>query len=534
MEKTGRNDPCPCGSGKKYKKCCLPLEQGIGGGRNIEDFLDYSAKWILNIDWLKDDFEAVKQKYTGKKEITDDLYFCLLDAFIFDFVLPKKRMTPFHYFLYNANLSPRFKEIYINFTRNTLTFFEVIDINIKYKGMIFKNIVTNDLYSMIMMNELSELFNGDLVLSRVAPFKDGFVSLTPLTQSYYTNQALILKNTLYRFPADRRRGYISGFDLLDIICNKKQLPDNLANIKKTLKKKLADIGLDIDFRTLNKRINNYSKPEEAFPEIYRFDFLTNRDHMDTMQLIQLLWESHLRQDLNGSTIAEIYPIGPKEEILTNKFYPLVKNHVNPRNYTSIEKAQAAADRFREEWLDTPHQMLNGKTPRQEILLERKQNNNPSTTIDLDTKIIRIIDYDENLAEKLYLEGIDAFNEGSIFKAAECFDQVTKMYPENYQAWANLGVSYAYCGSKKAAIRFFKKALSLNPEYTFAQEKLVDISEKTEKQLALIGMAGAFRGAMHTGFGKYRKKQTTKFNVWKEIEKYMKKIDREKKVHEAKK
>jgi uncharacterized protein len=22
--KTGRNDPCPCGSGKKYKKCCLP------------------------------------------------------------------------------------------------------------------------------------------------------------------------------------------------------------------------------------------------------------------------------------------------------------------------------------------------------------------------------------------------------------------------------------------------------------------------------------------------------------------------------
>jgi hypothetical protein len=21
---TGRNDPCPCGSGKKYKKCCLP------------------------------------------------------------------------------------------------------------------------------------------------------------------------------------------------------------------------------------------------------------------------------------------------------------------------------------------------------------------------------------------------------------------------------------------------------------------------------------------------------------------------------
>lgn len=22
MDKAGRNDPCPCGSGKKFKKCC--------------------------------------------------------------------------------------------------------------------------------------------------------------------------------------------------------------------------------------------------------------------------------------------------------------------------------------------------------------------------------------------------------------------------------------------------------------------------------------------------------------------------------
>jgi tetratricopeptide (TPR) repeat protein len=27
MAKAGRNDPCPCGSGKKYKKCCLPKEE---------------------------------------------------------------------------------------------------------------------------------------------------------------------------------------------------------------------------------------------------------------------------------------------------------------------------------------------------------------------------------------------------------------------------------------------------------------------------------------------------------------------------
>jgi len=26
MAKAGRNDPCPCGSGKKYKKCCQPKD----------------------------------------------------------------------------------------------------------------------------------------------------------------------------------------------------------------------------------------------------------------------------------------------------------------------------------------------------------------------------------------------------------------------------------------------------------------------------------------------------------------------------
>ena len=29
-KKVGRNDPCPCGSGKKYKQCCL-LKKAPGG-----------------------------------------------------------------------------------------------------------------------------------------------------------------------------------------------------------------------------------------------------------------------------------------------------------------------------------------------------------------------------------------------------------------------------------------------------------------------------------------------------------------------
>jgi len=28
--KVGRNEPCPCGSGKKYKRCCADKDEGVG------------------------------------------------------------------------------------------------------------------------------------------------------------------------------------------------------------------------------------------------------------------------------------------------------------------------------------------------------------------------------------------------------------------------------------------------------------------------------------------------------------------------
>ena len=37
--KAGRNDPCPCGSGKKYKQCCL-LKSASKKGKKL------TAKWI--------------------------------------------------------------------------------------------------------------------------------------------------------------------------------------------------------------------------------------------------------------------------------------------------------------------------------------------------------------------------------------------------------------------------------------------------------------------------------------------------------
>ncbi len=55
MKKTGRNAPCPCGSGKKYKLCCLPREKEVPVGPPspkpvmFEDDLDRDSNRVVDL-----------------------------------------------------------------------------------------------------------------------------------------------------------------------------------------------------------------------------------------------------------------------------------------------------------------------------------------------------------------------------------------------------------------------------------------------------------------------------------------------------
>jgi hypothetical protein len=68
MNKIGRNDPCPCGSGLKYKKCCLPL----AGNEEILA-VPSEEEGIIKRELAKLKRQAVKKKKSFK----------LLGAFIF-------------------------------------------------------------------------------------------------------------------------------------------------------------------------------------------------------------------------------------------------------------------------------------------------------------------------------------------------------------------------------------------------------------------------------------------------------------------
>ena len=49
MKKPGRNEPCPCGSGKKYKKCCLHTPKPDAGGTFIYTNLDKLSNQVSEL-----------------------------------------------------------------------------------------------------------------------------------------------------------------------------------------------------------------------------------------------------------------------------------------------------------------------------------------------------------------------------------------------------------------------------------------------------------------------------------------------------
>ena len=68
MSATGRNDPCPCGSGRKYKQCCLRTADVVDAAwyrlRDAEGRLMPKLLRLTLDAWGKDGFqEAVDRFY---------------------------------------------------------------------------------------------------------------------------------------------------------------------------------------------------------------------------------------------------------------------------------------------------------------------------------------------------------------------------------------------------------------------------------------------------------------------------------------
>ncbi len=82
--KADRNEPCPCGSGKKYKKCCMQTQEiKENAERSLrEKILEFSREPLF-----KADFEEAKKIFLEGREPDEGDSVMFVDWFIHDYRL---------------------------------------------------------------------------------------------------------------------------------------------------------------------------------------------------------------------------------------------------------------------------------------------------------------------------------------------------------------------------------------------------------------------------------------------------------------
>ena len=65
-EKVGRNDPCPCGSGKKFKKCCYLTELSGAAQLSYDECELFYETWYKLLDYVNKKHKVVKYEFSLK------------------------------------------------------------------------------------------------------------------------------------------------------------------------------------------------------------------------------------------------------------------------------------------------------------------------------------------------------------------------------------------------------------------------------------------------------------------------------------
>lgn len=178
MTPVGRNDPCPCGSGKKYKKCCMPKDTAV----DLEAYRANRAEENLRGEVLrfatggrfKDEIVEAFRRYHGDKIDTSLLLnqdplenIRFLDWFVNEHVhsTENKRIIDLFGELRSKNLDEEQKKLLEEWRASRLSAFEVKSTEGGILGL--ADLFTEESCSIEDQSACDELKPGTIVVARL-------------------------------------------------------------------------------------------------------------------------------------------------------------------------------------------------------------------------------------------------------------------------------------------------------------------------------------------------------------------------------
>lgn len=265
---------------------------------------------------------------------------------------------------------------------------------------------------------------------------------------------------------------------------------DLVQVRERLEEKLVRIRLSkISVQDIEKRINQETSSNKIFNWLCKMAvFSSEKDIDELMKLLTALWNKIPHEKFKGMSPEERkkeMPRGPQEDMLIHEMMNYVQSKIDPGKYPKIEKAQGEIERLQNEWLHTPQVELDGKSPWGIILKEREKMGNPNRnfTIRIELSGVPNVMTEEGRRwEQMFEEALRLSKTGEYKKAIKLYERLMELDPENYIAWGNMGNIYALLGKKEMAIKFFHKALSINPKYKLAKENLAVVDRSSPSRL----------------------------------------------------
>lgn len=217
-EKTGRNDPCPCGSGKKYKKCCLSIEdkqsrgfpeiadkdwlalrrlEGVVFDQHLLPFATQELPQEVIKYALADCFPEDLPESFDERAFFDQFF---LPWFLFNWLpyddfgltqfVPEISLAANYLTLYGDQLNAREKRFIQAMNQTYYSFYAVLEVKLN-ESLLVKDILLGTTHTLKERQGTHQLKRGDIVFSRILTLEDQsiFVGMAPLIvpADYHTN-----------------------------------------------------------------------------------------------------------------------------------------------------------------------------------------------------------------------------------------------------------------------------------------------------------------------------------------------------------
>jgi len=211
MSKIGRNDPCPCGSGKKYKKCCLEKDKAQRRYNDAKqnllsklvDFF-HEDRFIEQADELTANYIAIIG-VDDAEELVEDEYVQFLNVGLFDAPMEgNKRLVEIFYEEEGEHLPPQEREILENMLDMTIGIYEVQAYE-QGKGFLVENLMEKERFHVVVDEEgMQVIKKWDIVIARISKigYENQIVGAAVVLPNETKNQLL---EFVYAWLADYRK-----------------------------------------------------------------------------------------------------------------------------------------------------------------------------------------------------------------------------------------------------------------------------------------------------------------------------------------